>query len=436
MKQTEKPRSTSIARRLNRHFRLQQLGGIFASDLALAVFAVCLWCYLAEAERVAKWTLWMDRSITLGEGGTLWQMLQGATYSFTLRGAQAQAFTVDAGRFLSIFAAVMAVVFVCQIIGWLCKCASGTAEIRRYLKPIDDIAQAAERASAQQFDESKFRDLEDAIYHINAATPDAKLSIGDTELAGLEAAVNNLMKRMHESYRQQVRFVDDASHELRTPIAVIQGYTNMLDRWGKDDETVLNESIAAIKTESDHMKTLVEQLLFLARGDMGRQQFKPEQIALADMLQEIHEESEMIDHKHPYALRIDRPCAVLADPAMLKQAVRILVDNAAKYTPEGGGITLRLRADERGCPCIDVQDEGIGVAQKDVSHMFERFYRSDAARSSQTGGSGLGLSIAKWIVDQHGGYFEVVSAEGIGTRVSIHLPQKTETQTSASVRSA
>ena len=288
MKQTEKPRSTSIARRLNRHFRLQQLGGIFASDLALAVFAVCLWCYLAEAERVAKWTLWMDRSISLGEGGTLWQMLQGATYSFALRGAQAQAFTVDAGRFLSIFAAVMAVLFVCQIIGWLCKCASGTAEIRRYLKPIDDIAQAAERASAQQFDESKFRDLEDAIYHINAATPDAKLSIGDTELAGLEAAVNNLMKRMHESYRQQVRFVDDASHELRTPIAVIQGYTNMLDRWGKDDETVLNESIAAIKTESDHMKTLVEQLLFLARGDMGRQQFKPEQIALADMLQEIH----------------------------------------------------------------------------------------------------------------------------------------------------
>lgn len=241
---------------------------------------------------------------------------------------------------------------------------------------------------------------------------------------------------MHESYRQQVRFVDDASHELRTPIAVIQGYTNMLDRWGKDDETVLNESIAAIKTESDHMKTLVEQLLFLARGDMGRQQFKPEQIALADMLQEIHEESEMIDHKHPYALRVDRLCAAFADPAMLKQAVRILVDNAAKYTPEGGGITLRLRTDERGYPCIDVQDAGIGVAQKDVSHMFERFYRSDAARSSQTGGSGLGLSIAKWIVDQHGGYFEVVSAEGVGTRVSIHLPQKTETQTSASVRSA
>ena len=84
--------------------------------------------------------------------------------------------------------------------------------------------------------------------------------------------------------RQQVRFVDDASHELRTPIAVIQGYANMLDRWGKDDETVLNESIAAIKTESDHMKTLVEQLLFLARGDMGRQQFHPEPIVLADML--------------------------------------------------------------------------------------------------------------------------------------------------------
>lgn len=436
MNQTEKPRSTSIARRLNRHFRLQQLGRMLAADVALAAFGLCFWCYLMEVERVTQWTLWMDRQLTLGSGGSFWQMLQGATYSFTLRGAAGQAFAVEAGHFLSVFTVLLAVLLTCQLIGWLCKCASGTAEIRRYLKPIDDIAQAAERVSAQQFDESKFRDLEDAIDHINAARPDAKLSIGDAELAGLEAAVNNLMKRMHESYRQQVRFVDDASHELRTPIAVIQGYANMLDRWGKDDETVLNESIAAIKTESDHMKTLVEQLLFLARGDMGRQQFQPEPLALGEMLHEIHEESEMIDERHPYALRIEHSCTIEADPAMLKQAVRILVDNAAKYTPEGGRITLRLRADETGAPCIDVQDAGIGVAEKDVAHMFERFYRSDAARSSQTGGSGLGLSIAKWIVDQHKGYFEVVSAEGVGTRVSIHLPQKVQAQTSASVKSA
>lgn len=435
MSRAEKTRSTSIAQRLNRHFRLQQLGGILVADLSLAVFAVCFWCYLVETERVAEWTLWMDRSLTFGSGGTFFDMLRDATYSFTLRGVTPATFTVEAGRFFCTFAVLMLIVLTGQLIGWLCKCVSGTAEIRRYLKPIDDIAQAAERASAQQFDESKFRDLEDAIDHINAATPDAKLSIGDAELAGLEAAVNNLMKRMHESYRQQVRFVDDASHELRTPIAVIQGYANMLDRWGKDDETVLNESIAAIKTESDHMKTLVEQLLFLARGDMGRQQFHPEPIALADMLHEIHEESEMIDEKHPYTLKLDAPCMAFVDLAMLKQAVRILVDNAAKYTPEGGRIALRLRQDESGNPCIDVQDAGIGVAEKDVAHMFERFYRSDAARSSQTGGSGLGLSIAKWIVDQHKGYFEVVSAEDVGTRVSIHLPQG-EAQRSASVKIA
>ena len=434
MSQMEKTRSTSIARRLNRHFRLQQLGGIFASDLALIVFAVCFWCYLAEAERVAHWTIWMDRSFTLGSGGTLWEMLQGATYTFALRGAQEQVFTVSAGHFLSVFAALMAIIAVCQLIGWIGKCASGAAEIRRYLKPIDDFAQAAERASTQQFDESKFRDLEDAIDHINAARPDAKLNIGDAELAGLEAAVNNLMKRMHESYRQQVRFVDDASHELRTPIAVIQGYANMLDRWGKDDETVLNESIAAIKAESDHMKTLVEQLLFLARGDMGRQKFQPEPLSLGEMLREIHEESEMIDKAHPYALCIDCESTISADPAMFKQAVRILVDNAAKYTPEGQRITLRLRMDAAGAPCIDVQDAGIGVAQKDIAHMFERFYRSDAARS-QAGGSGLGLSIAKWIIDQHKGYFEVISAEQVGTRVSIHLPQQGD-QTSASIKSA
>ena len=131
----------------------------------------------------------------------------------------------------------------------------------------------------------------------------------------------------------------------------------------------------------------------------------------------------MIDKAHPYALCIDCESTISADPAMFKQAVRILVDNAAKYTPEGKRITLRLRMDAAGAPCIDVQDAGIGVAQKDIAHMFERFYRSDAARS-QAGGSGLGLSIAKWIIDQHKGYFEVISAEQVGTRVSIHLSQQ------------
>lgn len=426
MSRKEKPRSTSIARRINSHLRWQQLWGIIGADISLVFFGTAFWCYLAEKAHVADWNPWMQRRFSLGKSGTFYEMLRAASYSFTPRGFDAKTVTVDAGDFLSTFFVLIIVLFSIQLFGWLVKCASGTAEIRRFLKPIDDIALAAERVSAQQLDASKFRNLEEAIGHINAAVPDAKLSVGDAELAGLETAVNNLIARMHETYRQQVRFVDDASHELRTPIAVIQGYANMLDRWGKEDETVLEESIAAIKTESDHMKTLVEQLLFLARGDMGRQQFKPELLSLSDMLREIHEESEMIDSAHPYALQLQSASKAYADPVMLKQAVRILVDNAAKYTPQGNRILLRLRQDEAGAPCIDVQDSGIGIAAKDVPHMFERFYRSDAARNSKEGGSGLGLSIAKWIVEKHGGHFDVISAQDIGTRVSICLPAPQE----------
>ncbi len=423
----EKTRSTSIARRINSHLRWQQLWSMIGADISLLLFGTSFWCYLAEKAHVTDWDPWMRRSLSLGKGGTIYEMLRNASYSFTPRGFDAETVTIDAGTFLSTFFVVIAAVLAIQLLGWIIKCASGTAEIRRFLKPIDDIALAAERVSTQQLDASKFRNLEDAISHVNAAVPDAKISVGDTELAGLETAVNNLIARMHETYRQQVRFVDDASHELRTPIAVIQGYANMLDRWGKEDETVLSESIAAIKTESDHMKTLVEQLLFLARGDMGRQQFKPENISLSDMLHEIHEESEMIDSTHTYVLQLQTAASLYGDPVMLKQAVRILVDNAAKYTPAGNQILLRLRKKEPDVLYIDVQDSGIGIAAKDVPHMFERFYRSDAARNSREGGSGLGLSIAKWIVEQHGGHFDVISAEDIGTRVSICLPASAET---------
>ena len=111
------------------------------------------------------------------------------------------------------------------------------------------------------FDEEKFHNLENAISKISPVTSDERIKIEDSEFQGLEEAINKLLDRMRDSYRQQARFVSDASHELRTPISVIQGYANMLDRWGKDDESVLEESIAAIKSESESMKNLVEQLL-------------------------------------------------------------------------------------------------------------------------------------------------------------------------------
>ena len=228
---------------------------------------------------------------------------------------------------------------------------------------------------------------------------------------------------MREAYREQSRFVSDASHELRTPIAVIQGYADMLSRWGKNDEKVLGEGIAAIQSESAHMKTLIEQLLFLARGDSGKNQMVMEETDLAAMMREVYEESCMIHADRTWRCDADAPVTVLGDAAMLKQTARILVDNAVKYTSAGARITLRARM-QGDVPCFEVQDNGIGISKADIAHIFDRFYRSDPARARTTGGTGLGLSIAKWIVDKHKGYIDVFSREEIGTRMRVLLPQE------------
>ena len=111
-----------------------------------------------------------------------------------------------------------------------------------------------------------------------------------------------MITKIQEAKKSQVRFVSDASHELRTPIAVIQGYVNMLDRWGKDDPEILNEAVEALKNESEHMKELIEQLLFLARGDSGRNSLNRRDFFFEEMLHDLWEESLMIDEKHQYKL--------------------------------------------------------------------------------------------------------------------------------------
>jgi signal transduction histidine kinase len=267
-------------------------------------------------------------------------------------------------------------------------------------------------------DEAKFHNLEAAIEQIDIGD---RLSTGDKDLRGLEDAINDLLARMHAAYRQQAQFVSDASHELRTPIAVIQGYVKMLDRWGKDDEKVLDESIAAIKTETEHMKTLVEQLLFLARGDSGRTPLQPRPTDLTELVREVWEESRMIDPDHQWVLDAPQPVPCTCAPDMIKQALRILSDNAAKYPPAGKTITLRSFVNPEGSPCLAVRDEGIGIKTEDAAHVFDRFYRSDRARTRQSGGAGLGLAIANWIVTQHNGHLEVYSWEGIGSRFTMVL---------------
>lgn len=406
-----------MAWRIHALQQLRRLWEWLLTDVLLMVLAVGLWCAFTEFHTLGALSLRSVHRFVFPElpGGSLY-------YLFGPQGecmAVADDFAAASAIGLGTFAAV-------QLISWLWRWVFGVRRIRRQLAPIDSIASAASAVSAEP-DEALFRSVADAIDHLNAASPAARLTLDGQSretMQPLETAVNSLINRMRESYRQQIRFVDDASHELRTPIAVIQGYANLLDRWGKDDPKILQESITAIRTESEHMKTLVDQLLFLARGDMGRQRFSPQRLDAARMLRELRDESVLIDARHHYTLQADGPAAVIADPAMLKQAVRILVDNAAKYTPEGGLVSLSLRH-SGGAVLLRVQDTGCGVSKQDAAHLFERFYRGERARAD-TSGSGLGLAIAKWIVDQHGGRLHLVSYELIGSRFTIELPAAPE----------
>ncbi len=350
--------------------------------------------------------------LRMGDFGTVWEQLAGLERG-ELR-AYAEGLLQIVQSFVPLYI-VEGVVLFFQLM-------FGAGKIRRKLRPLDELASAAVQLGQVQFDETRFHELEDAIDHISPTAEGSRLSTGDTELAGLEQAVNKLLSRMRDSYRQQARFVSDASHELRTPIAVIQGYANMLDRWGKEDEKILAESIDAIKSESDHMKRLVEQLLFLARGDSGRTPLNMERFDLSAMMREVYEESVMIDPTHAYELRAEPGTMAWGDVAMLKQTARILIENAAKYTAEGEQIRLKTADLAGGGVSFTVQDAGVGMSAADVPHVFERFFRADTSRTRETGGTGLGLAIAKWIVDKHGGRFDILSREGLGTRISVVLP--------------
>ena len=314
---------------------------------------------------------------------------------------------------------ILAVILGLQLLGQILSYFREDRAIRRILDPINEIALRADELSRLSFTEDKYQVIEDALEHIHPGE-DGPLSFGDTDLMGVEAAMNNLLLRTRDTIRQQNRFVNDASHELRTPIAVIQGYASMLDRWGKNDEKILEESIAAIRNEADHMNYLVEQLLFLARGDSGRTALKRQAVSTGDLMREIYEESLMIDENHRYRLlESGESREAEIDPGLMKQAVRILIDNAAKYTPKGEEILLSYGITDKGNPYLQVQDQGQGISGEEVPHIFERFFRADEART--TAGTGLGLSIAKWIVDKHGGHFEVLTVKDLGTRIRIVL---------------
>lgn len=450
-------RTKSISRRINLDLFLRLFSSFLLIDILLAVLSVSIWCWSAETSEKDSFSLSSHRGFSslaslekeelLTEDDEAFRDFKRSSLSeispvfprsfrallsesfYVFEDDKGDSFCVYSGTFLlNLFSCLYVIAFVellilAGVFIW------GAGKVRRHLAPLDELAFKAQFfGDTADFDQQALHELESAVNSVSPMKDGAHVNTGNAEMENLESSINSLLDRIRAGYRQQSRFVSDASHELRTPIAVLQGYVSMLDRWGKDDEKILEESIEAIKSETQHMNRLVEQLLFLARGDSGRTKLHMENISLNEIIEEVYEESSMIDKDHKY---IFRPCkealTIKGDSAMLKQTARILAENAAKYTPSGGSIILSAFLKNKGgesCPAFAVEDEGMGINGEDISHIFERFFRSDPARGKDSGGTGLGLSIAKWIVDRHGGYFDVLTSEGIGTRITVMLPQK------------
>lgn len=275
---------------------------------------------------------------------------------------------------------------------------------RRVLSPIRDIASLADTLSESNLSN--------------------RINIAGTknELKDLAAVINRMLDRIERSYNSQKQFVSDASHELRTPISVIRGYTDMLKRWGKDDPEVLEEGITAISQETEGMKDLVESLLFLARHDKKTLMMEISSFSPSELISEVQKEEAMVHTDYRFTMEQLEPMEIKADRNMMKQVLRILCDNAVKYSRPDSTVTLSCRKDDSGMCCFSVRDEGQGISAEDLPKIFDRFYRSDKARKSETGGHGLGLSIARIIVIAHNGKIRVRSKPGCGTVFSVLLP--------------
>lgn len=243
------------------------------------------------------------------------------------------------------------------------------------------------------------------------------------ELKDLASVINAMLDRIETSYESQKQFVSDASHELRTPIAVIQGYSNLLDRWGSTNEEVLQESIEAIQNESRSMQDLVEKLLYLSRHDKKTFKLSKKKFNMKNVVADMVKETKLVATNRIISNPIMEDIVVYGDKQALKQALRVFIDNAVKYSADGDEITIHCQNVNGDC-VITVQDTGIGMNKKDLEHIFDRFYRSDHVRNKNISGHGLGLSLAKLIILSHTGKIKVRSQYKKGTSFIITIPKR------------
>ena len=239
------------------------------------------------------------------------------------------------------------------------------------------------------------------------------------ELGRLAATFNEMLASLEQAYSAQQQFVSDASHELRAPLTSIQANLELLrdrkDMSSAERATAVTEAAA----EATRLGRLVADLLALARADAGVA-LRREDVELDRTVMDVVGEARHLVRGQQLDIDAMEPCAIRGDPDRIKQLLLILVDNAIKYTPSPGRVSVSLRRDD-SVAIFEVRDAGIGISDADLPRVFERFYRADRARSRDPGGTGLGLAIARWIAAEHGAALELASAPGRGTTATVRF---------------
>jgi signal transduction histidine kinase len=276
------------------------------------------------------------------------------------------------------------------------------------LKPIEALTEAADNIVTA-------KDLETRL----------NLSGPMDELGRLTVVFNRMMDRLEHLFTAQRRLVADVSHELRTPLTAIRGNLDLVKRYGMDDT-----SLDAMQSETARMSRMVDDLLLLARADYGNLTIEMSEIDLDTVVGEVFKEARILAKDRNLLIRIHQiePVRLNGNADRLKQLLLNLIGNAIKFTPDGGQIGLSLRHAGRDA-ILQVTDTGIGIEAEDLTHIFDRFYQADTSRTriTHTGGAGLGLSIAKWIVEAHGGTIEVKSTPNVQTVFTVRLPMEPQT---------
>lgn len=291
-----------------------------------------------------------------------------------------------------------------SILGIIVSLVSGFYLSKRLLRPIKDITKTAKEITSKSLNK-------------RIATNGTK-----DELSDLADTFNLMIGRLEVDFEKQKRFVSDASHELRTPLAVIHGHVNMLNRWGKNNSEQLEKSLKTLKTETENMNKLIENLLYLAKGDNDVLNLNNEEFYLYLLFKEVVDETKLSYGQINISYKCRQELKIFADYDKLKQVLRILIDNSIKFSKDS--VQIMISAEEKDKEVIlTACDNGIGIPEESISKIFDRFYRIDESRTKATGGTGLGLSIAKQIIGYHGGRISAESELGKGTRINIFMPK-------------